>query len=79
MKKCPCCLKTKPLCNFWMNRSAPNGRQAYCKMCHRAISLGRRHEAAVTVSEMAARAQRFVDRKKAVLDMRRTLAEKGLL
>lgn len=33
MKVCPRCKEEKPLERFYLNRNAPDGRQAICKMC----------------------------------------------
>jgi len=79
MKKCPYCLKVKPLCEFWADRAKFDGRQSYCKTCQRAIARGKRSEVAVTQSEAAAQTKTFADRELEVLAMRRKLAAGGLL
>jgi hypothetical protein len=33
MKRCPKCGETKPLTEFWKNRSTSDGVQAWCKPC----------------------------------------------
>jgi hypothetical protein len=33
-KRCPHCKETKPLSDFWLNRSTKDGYQNRCKICH---------------------------------------------
>lgn len=42
MKYCSGCKTDKPLTDFWKNKSAKDGYQAWCNVCWRAVTTARR-------------------------------------